>query len=143
MNLGRAEEARAAWEADLADDPSDHDWWYGYVEFCLFVGREEKYLRARRALLARFGDSTDPYVPEWTARALLLRPPSGNELRRVVAPAERAWGVDRSKYESVYPHFLFVQGLAEYRQGRLDRGQRRTPSESCGLGVAITRPSRL
>ncbi len=40
MDLGRSEEARAAREADLADDPSDHDWWHGYVESRPFVGGE-------------------------------------------------------------------------------------------------------
>jgi tetratricopeptide (TPR) repeat protein len=121
MSLGRTEEAKSAWEAAIAGDPPDHEFWYGYAEFCLFLGHEEDYLRARRALIAKFGDSTDPYVAERTARACLLLPLSGDELRRVVALGERAWSVDRSRFESIYPHFLFVQALAEYRQGRLDR----------------------
>jgi hypothetical protein len=44
-----------------------------------------------------------------------------SELRQALALAERAAAVDRSKYQAVYAHFLFVKGLAEYRQGRFDR----------------------
>jgi eukaryotic-like serine/threonine-protein kinase len=118
---GRAEEARAAWEKVLGTDPGEHDAWYGYAELCLFVGREDEYRRARRDLLARFGESTDPNVAERTARACLLLPTSGDELRRVGVLAERACARNPSQYIGVYPHFLFVRGLADFRQGRLDR----------------------
>ena len=88
---------------------------------CLFLGREEEYRRARTSLIAAFGASTDPHVAERTARACLLLPASDEELGRIVALGGRAWGVDRSKYQAVYPHFLFVQRLAEFPRGRPDR----------------------
>ena len=70
--------------------------------------------------------STDPYVAERTGRACLLRPAPEDELRRIVALAERAWGVDRPKYPGILTrYFQFVQGLAEYRQGRSGPGDRR------------------
>jgi serine/threonine-protein kinase len=121
VRLGRGEEARLAWLAKLEAAPPDHDAWYGYAEFCLFLGREGEYRRARRDLLARFGEATDPYVAERTGRACLLLPAEGDELRKAAALAERAAGVERSKYAGVYAHFLFARGLAEYRQGRFDR----------------------
>jgi eukaryotic-like serine/threonine-protein kinase len=119
--LGRGEEARVAWQAALDANPPKHDDWYGYAEFCLFIGQEDAYRRARQALLGKFGAATDPYVAERTARACLLLPATGDELRRAVALAERAAAVEPSKYQWAYPNFLFARGLAEYRQGRLDQ----------------------
>jgi serine/threonine-protein kinase len=71
-------------------------------------------------LLERFGATTDPYIAERTGRACLLRPATGDELRRAVAVAERA--VARNSDEQwANPYFVFARGLAEYRQGRFDR----------------------
>src|SRR5262249_55727687 len=85
LRQGGREEAGAAWAKALAFPPSEHAAWYGYAEFCLFLGQEDEYRRARHALLAQFGTATDPYVAERTARACLLRPASGDELRQAVA----------------------------------------------------------
>src|SRR5262249_60886367 len=78
---GKLEEVRAAWEKHLEHDPPDHESWYGYAELCLFLGREEDYRRARRALLNRFGPTTNPFEAERTARALLLLPGKAERLR--------------------------------------------------------------
>ena len=121
LRMGRLEDARAAWAGVTAADPPQHDAWYGYAEFCLFLGHEGDYRHARQALLAKFRATTDPYVAERSARACLLGPATGHELRQAAALAERAAGVERSKYVGVYPHFAFVRGLAEYRQGQFDR----------------------
>ncbi|MDB5348509.1 MAG: tetratricopeptide repeat protein [Schlesneria sp.] len=120
LRLGRADELLDAWAACLAADPPDHDDWYGYAELCLFLGRDEAYLRTRRSLLAKFGATTDPYIAERISRACLLRSAAGNELKQAVILAFRAVDVDRSKYQGVYHAFLFVKGLAEYRQGQYD-----------------------
>jgi eukaryotic-like serine/threonine-protein kinase len=90
----------------------------GYAELCLFLGYVDEYRSARRALLARFGENTDPQIAERTARACLLGPASGDELEKAVVLARCAYAVDRSKYEGIYPYFEFVQGLAEFRRGR-------------------------
>jgi serine/threonine-protein kinase len=121
MLQGRLDEARMAWQAALEVDPPQHDAWYGYAEFCSYLGQEDEYRRARRDLLSRFGTTTNPQIAERTGRACLLLPASGDELRQAVALAERAAAADRARYQRIYPHFLFVQGLAEYRQGRFDR----------------------
>jgi serine/threonine-protein kinase len=120
VQQGRAEEARVAWQRSLEANPPELDAWFGYAEFCLFVGQEDEYRRGRQALLAKFAATTNPLVAELTARACLLRPATGDELRQAVALAGRA-AAEPSKYPWIYPHFLFAQGLAEYRQGRLDR----------------------
>jgi Flp pilus assembly protein TadD len=121
LRLGRKDEARVVWGEALADAPPEHDAWHGYAELCLFLGRDDEYDRIRRALLAKFGASTDPRVAACTARACLLRPASEDDLRRIIALAERAWGADRWKYMADYPHFQFLRGLAEYRRGEWDR----------------------
>jgi serine/threonine-protein kinase len=118
---GRVDEALSAWKAAI-EAYQVHGAHYGYAEFCLFLGRKEEYRRARQDLLAAFGKHPDltPFTAERIARTCLLLPASEDELRQAVTLAERAAAVDRSKYAGAYPYFLFAQGLAQYRQGRLD-----------------------
>src|SRR5207244_10960912 len=88
---GGLEEARTVWEDALERDPGDSGSWYGYAPLCLFLGKEDAYRRARKALLERFGDCKDDWtLAERTSLACLLLPVSGDELRRSVALAERA-----------------------------------------------------
>ena len=138
--------------AALADDPPEHEAWHGYAEFCLFLGEEGEYRRIRRTLSSKFGASTDPHVAACIARACLLRPAGDEDMRRIQALAARAWGADRSKYQAVYPHFQFLQGLAEYRQGRLDRAIALTrgdapralgPAPRLVLAMALHRSGRV
>jgi tetratricopeptide (TPR) repeat protein len=121
MREGRLEEARVAWQTALEANPVEHEAWFGYAEFCLFLGREDEFRRARKDLLARFGATVDPYVAERTGRTCLLRPATGDELRQAVALTGRAAAADRSIHTWAYPWFLFAQGLAEYRQGQFDQ----------------------
>jgi hypothetical protein len=121
VRLGRGDEARNTWRAVLeAGQPGDEAW-CGYTEFCLFLGQEDEYRRTRGTLLAHFGASQDPHVAGRTARACLLLPATEDELRRAVVLAERAVAGEPTKYRWQYHHFLFAQGLAEYRQGRFDQ----------------------
>jgi tetratricopeptide (TPR) repeat protein len=112
--LGRGEEAIAEWQADLKADPPKHEMWHGYSEFCLFLGREEEYRRGRQELFARFGASTEPQIEARTARTCLLRPTTADELNQAASLAERVAA-------NGSPAFLYVRGLAEYRQGRFDQ----------------------
>ncbi len=137
MRQGRVDDARIAWGKALDENPSEHDAWYGYAEFCLFLGREEDYRHARRALLAKFGATNNSVIAERTSRACLLRPASGEELRRVVNLARAVGALDKAIALRYYPFFQFVQGLAEYRQGRLDRAISLMRGEASGaLGPA-------
>jgi tetratricopeptide (TPR) repeat protein len=120
VRKGRGEELRREWQKALEADPPDHDAWFGYAELCLFLGDENEYRRARQNLLRRFGDTSDPYVAERIARAILLFPASENELQNATALAERAVAAKATTAQWIYPYFLFAQGLAEYRQGRFD-----------------------
>jgi eukaryotic-like serine/threonine-protein kinase len=133
LMLGRLEEVHVVGQRYLASDPPEHLDWYGYAELCLYLGRKDEYRRARQDLLARFGERTDPQIAERTARACLLLPTSGDELRRIVVLAQHALAADRARYYSSYPHFLFVAGLAEFRQGRLDQAISLMRGEASGV----------
>jgi serine/threonine-protein kinase len=120
VRRGRGEQLRREWKKALEADPPEHDAWFGYAELCLFLGHEEEYRLARQDLLRRFGATDDPPVAEKTARAVLLMPPSAEELRSAIALTERAVAAKSTTLEWVYPYYLFAKGLAEYRQGRFD-----------------------
>jgi serine/threonine-protein kinase len=121
IRQGRGREVCRAWKEVLERDPPEHASWFGYAELCLFLGDEEEYRRARRDLLRRFGDASDPHVAEQTARAVLLAPPSPDELGVAATLAERAVAAKETTPEWDYPYFLFALGLTEYRRGRFDR----------------------
>jgi serine/threonine-protein kinase len=113
------EEARAVWEKSLERDPPDPDLWYGYPQFCLFVGNKEAYGRARKAILARFGNTTDNWiVAERTALGCLLLPDPGDELQRAIGLADLAWAAGERSTAPGNEYLQFVKGLALYRQGR-------------------------
>jgi serine/threonine-protein kinase len=122
LREGRMEEARVAWKAALDTNPLDHNAWHGYAELCLFLGRKDDYRRARQDLLTRFITTKNPYFAERTSRACLLLPGPEDELNQAAMLALRAaTASDGPDDASARPYFLFAQGLAEYRQGRLDR----------------------
>jgi serine/threonine-protein kinase len=120
MRQGRREEVQAAWRKILDANPPEHDAWFGYAELCLFLGQQEEYRRACRALLGRFGATPDPFVAERTGRACLLLPASEDELRKAIALIDRTRAPLPPEHNWAPPFFLFAQGLAEYRAGRLD-----------------------
>jgi serine/threonine-protein kinase len=121
MRQGRGDEVQMAWRKALADNPPEHAFWFGYAELCLFLGQEEEYRRARRALLDRFGASTDRFIAERVGRASLLLPVKGDELRKAAALLNRAAAGRRPEDSWAGPYFVFAEGLAEYRRGRLEK----------------------
>jgi serine/threonine-protein kinase len=116
---GRGAEAQAGWRRALDANPPEHTAWVGYPELCLFLGQQQEYQRVRRALLARFGATANPYVAEPIGRACLLLPAAGDELGKAVALVDRAVAAKASTPEWIFRYFLLAKGLAEYRQGRL------------------------
>jgi len=115
---GGLEEARALWAKQLEASPPDYDPWDGYAQLCAFLGNEEAYRWARKALLERPRDSTDHWaMAERDGLACLLRPASEDELRRAVALVDQAVETGPRFFpSSAWPQF--VKGLATYRQGR-------------------------
>jgi tetratricopeptide (TPR) repeat protein/predicted Ser/Thr protein kinase len=115
MREGRLEEACLAWKKAIDANPPEHDAWDGYAELCLFLGQEAEYRRVRRMLIERFHSVTDPNIAERTGRACLLMPTSAEEQRIAEALIGRALKAGPDE-----PYYQFAQGLAEYRQGRLE-----------------------
>jgi serine/threonine-protein kinase len=113
----RLKEARVMWQEDLESDPADHDAWNGYPELCLFLGHDDDFRRARRALLVRFANTANPFVAERAGRACLLVPASGVELLAEVALVQRAV-MDNVHEEWPRAYFEFAKGLGAYRQGK-------------------------
>ena len=133
LRQGREDDARVVWGKALDEGPSEHEAWYGYAELCLYLGREEDYLNARRALIAKFGTTKNSVIAERVSRACLLRPATGEELRQVAALAGAVGALDKTTAQRYYPFFQFVRGLAEYRQGRLDRAISLMRGEASGV----------
>ena len=115
---GGLEEARALWARQLEASPPAYDPWDGYASLCAFLGHEEAYRSARKALLERRRDSTDHWVmAERDGLACLLLPASGEDLRQAVALVNRAVTTSPKDLPD-NPYTLLIGGLAEYRQGR-------------------------
>jgi eukaryotic-like serine/threonine-protein kinase len=115
---GGLEEARALWAKLLATSPPDYDAWDGYAQLCAFLGNEEAYRWARKALLERPRDSTDHWaMAERDGLACLLLPASQEELGRAVALVDQAVATGPKFVPSnAWPQF--VKGLATDRKGR-------------------------
>ena len=118
-NPPRFEQLRAEWEKLLERNPSEHGAWFGYAELCVFLRNDPAYAKACRALLARFGKTTDPTVAERTSRACLLSPKEGVDLVQASALADYA--LAKGAADESLPWFQFAKGLSEYRRGRLDQ----------------------
>jgi serine/threonine-protein kinase len=121
MRQGRGDEVQAAWQKILVDNPPEYAAWFGYAELCLFLGQEEEYRRACKALLDRFGPTTDRFIAEQTGRTCLLLPVEGDALQKAAALIDRAVAGRRPEDNWAFAYFLFAEGLAEYRRGRLER----------------------
>jgi eukaryotic-like serine/threonine-protein kinase len=121
-NPPRFEQLRAEWEKRLDRNPSEHGAWFGYTELCAFLRNEAAYERARHALLARFGKTTDLIVAERTSRACLLSPLAGDDLERASALADHALAASPAKESRGWFHF--ATGLAEYRRNHLQQATR-------------------
>ena len=121
VRLGRGRRRGSPGGAALEADPPEHDAWYGYAEFCLFLGQEDEYRRARQDVLASSARRTDPHVAERHRPGLPAPARGGGRAAPGRWPSPAGRGRRPSKYQGLYPRFLFARGLAEYRQGRLDR----------------------
>ncbi|MDG3005408.1 serine/threonine-protein kinase [Paludisphaera mucosa] len=115
---GGLEEARDVWAKFLKTSPPDYDPWDGYAQLCAFLGNDDAYRWARKALLERARNGADHWsIAERDSLACLLLPASGEELRRAVAIADQAVATGpKFLPERAWPQF--AKGLATYRQGR-------------------------
>ena len=114
--LGRWGEAAAAFRRGAQLHPEDHMRWYLGAVVHLEAGNVEGYRENCREMLARFGDTTDPYVAERTAKTCALAPGGVPDPEVVVKLADRA--VTGTEANVHYRFFVLSKGLAEYRAGR-------------------------
>ena len=120
-HLGRVEESRAAWRKAIDSAPGDLGTWDGYPEFCLYLGQDRPYRDARRELLARFGQITDPRHAEQIGRACLLLPDDRESVLKASALIDRALAdPPTSPTAWARPYFLLAKSLAEYRLGHFE-----------------------
>ena len=119
VSKGALEEARVVWGKYLEHKPSNDDSWYGYAQLCLFLDKEEEYRRARQALLDHHENTPIHWiVAERASLACLLLPAPQDELNRIVKLLDQARDTLPKSSDSDFAYIQFVQGLAEYRQGR-------------------------
>ena len=96
-------------------DPSEHWNYYQLQPLLLHQGDVSGYDNYCRAMLARFGKTSEPTVAERIAKGILLRPQSGEALDQACRLAENA--VALGENFDCLSYFYFVHGLAEYRRG--------------------------
>jgi hypothetical protein len=91
--IGRCEESKTAWKASLDDESPTTANWHDYAKFCLFIGNEEEYYRARQILLSTFTMNPEQFLTEKNARMCLLRTGSDAELHQVTRSVSEGEGV--------------------------------------------------
>ena len=120
LKLGRREEALMNWKEMLELEPSAHDEWDGYAEFALFLGNVDEYRKTRQRLLHKFGNTTDPFVAERTARSSLFVPPSDEELQQVTKLIDLALASESPQVRGYFRYFRFAKAFTEYRAGKFE-----------------------
>jgi hypothetical protein len=100
-------------------DPPDFESWQGYPELCLHLRHDDEYRRTRTRMLARFGDTHDPYVANDVGQAALLVPASQEETQKAAALIDLAMKADPTDlpFDS-QDYFLVSKALLDFRQGR-------------------------
>jgi tetratricopeptide (TPR) repeat protein/tRNA A-37 threonylcarbamoyl transferase component Bud32 len=118
--MGRGEEVLRDWQKVLRANPGNNEAWGGYAELCLFLNHTREYEQARTTLLAEFSETPNALVATQAARASLLYPATGDELRNAATLANRALSLSELNPHWSHSYALFAVGLAEYRQGHFD-----------------------
>ena len=131
--------AQVAWRKVLDANPHEHDAWFGFAELCLFLGQEDEYRRARRALLEHFGVETDPSIAEPVSRACLLLPGSGGRTEAGDRPRRPRCGRQEIDAALDLPIFSVRQGPGRVSPG--PTGQRDRPDGRGSVPSHGTRPS--
>jgi serine/threonine-protein kinase len=137
---GQLNEGRKVWQEWQNTIPDDSDAWESYAEFCLYLGDEVDYRRARTELLRRFAHPTDPRVAEHVGRACLLLPGTDSELKQATRLIDLALAEDQRNPTWIRPYLHFAKALAEYRAGELKNSLTLVKGT---LGVLAPAPSLL
>jgi len=116
---GQWDKAAAAFDRGLKADPSDHERWCKGAALFARIGDVERYRRACRELITRFGESDQRVVGERATKACLLLPDVLNsaEFERVEKLAALAVCGD-IKNDGLFGFTAFAKGIVSYRAGR-------------------------
>ena len=120
MRQGHWDEIEAVWQTAIKTNPTSHDSWDGYAEYCIFVGHVKEYKTVCRQLLDRFGDAEDPSICERTGRACLLLGDGNQETVRAAAAVDRALLRKAPQAAAYHRYYMVAKGLADYRLGDLN-----------------------
>jgi len=115
---GRWQEAAADLTQVIKANPSDHMNWWLLMPLLIQSGKIADYKTQCKAMLDRFGQTSNPMIAERVAKSCLLLPSavSPANLKRVGNAAETALSLGTG---SQWHHwFQCTKGLADYRQGR-------------------------
>lgn len=127
VKLGRLEAAAKVWKVVLDNPLSTHGDVDGYAELCLYLHDEAEYQRVCEMMLARFGDTSDPFTYERIGRACLLKPSlwkldSSTHIRRATELIDRAMTIElRDDQLWARPYIQLAKAFSEIRLEHYDQ----------------------
>ncbi len=159
VKLGRLDDAARIWKVVLDAPLATHGDVDGYAELCLYLHDEAEYQRACEMMLARFGDTSDPFTCERIGRACLLypslwKPDSSTHIRRATELIDRAMTIElRDDQLWARPYIQLAKALSEIRLERattkLLRSSKATSLPHCHplpiffLQLLLTKPAKV
>ena len=96
-------------------DPTNHYAYHYLAPVLVQTGDLGAYRKLCDQALSLFAETADPAVAERIAKDCLMLPPPAGNLERLAKMADKA--VAAGPTNSSWPYYMFVKGLAEYRQG--------------------------
>ena len=115
---GKWADAAADMTQLIKEDPSEHRYWWFLMPLLIQSGNITDYRTQCKAMLDRFGKTTDAGVADRVAKSCLLLPSAvgPDDLNLVGDLAAKA--ITLGKGNQWFHWFQFEKGLADYRQGR-------------------------
>jgi serine/threonine protein kinase/Flp pilus assembly protein TadD len=96
-------------------DPTNHYAYHYLAPVLVQTGDLGAYRKLCERALSQFEGTADPAVAERIAKDCLMLPPPADSLERLAKLADTA--VAAGSANPSWPYYMFVKGLAEYRQG--------------------------
>ena len=115
---GRWQEAADAATVSVEIQPTDHYRYHTLAGLLVVNHKRPAYERLCKELVARFGNTLNPYIAERVAQDCLVLPNSGVDLALVDKLADTA--VTRGGGEAALPYFQAAKAMSDYRLGRFN-----------------------